>query len=99
MINSTEKKTITSMIRIYCVAKHQTSKNLCPQCAELDEYAQNRLSRCRYGNDKPTCKKCPTHCYNTVMKAGIQEIMRFAGPRMLFHHPILAIKHLLKGFK
>jgi hypothetical protein len=25
--------------------------------------------------------------------------MRFSGPRMLLHHPILAVKHLLKGVK
>jgi hypothetical protein len=29
------------------------------------------------------------------MKQRIVEVMRFAGPRMLLHHPLLAIAHLL----
>ena len=30
------------------------------------------------------------------MKARIQTVMRWAGPRMLFHHPLAAVKHLLR---
>jgi hypothetical protein len=29
------------------------------------------------------------------MKKKIVEVMRYAGPRMLLHHPILAIQHLI----
>jgi hypothetical protein len=29
------------------------------------------------------------------MKTQIIEVMRYAGPRMIFHHPLLAIAHLL----
>ena len=85
------------MIHIYCAAKHGTSRNLCAACAELNEYAQKRLNRCKFGEDKPTCQKCPVHCYKPEMKARIQDVMRFSGPRMIFRSPILAIKHLLKN--
>ena len=29
------------------------------------------------------------------MKTQIIEVMRYAGPRMIFHHPFLAVAHLL----
>lgn len=96
-MNSTEKKTVSRMIYIYCAAKHGTSHYLCSECQTLNEYAHKRLSKCRYGEDKPTCQKCPTHCYSPEMKEKVKEVMRFAGPRMLFRSPVLAIKHLLKN--
>ena len=33
------------------------------------------------------------------MRNKIREVMRFSGPRMIFHHPILAIKHLVQTRK
>ncbi len=87
------------MIYIYCAAMHGTSHSLCNECSELNKYAQKRLTHCKYGEQKPTCKKCPTHCYASEMKTKMQEIMRFSGPRMIYRNPILAIKHLLKSFK
>ncbi|MBU2253077.1 MAG: nitrous oxide-stimulated promoter family protein [Proteobacteria bacterium] len=29
------------------------------------------------------------------MNSQIRDVMRFAGPKMLYRHPILAIRHLL----
>ena len=29
----------------------------------------------------------------------IREVMRFSGPRMLFHHPIAAIRHVVESKK
>jgi hypothetical protein len=31
------------------------------------------------------------------MRADIKEVMRYAGPRLIYSHPILAIMHLLDG--
>ena len=56
-----------------------------------------RLERCTFGEDKPTCQKCPIHCYKSEMKSQMQEVMRYAGPRMIYYSPILAIAHLVKG--
>lgn len=94
-----EKKTVGKMIYIYCAAKHGTSRTLCTKCQELNDYAQRQLSRCQFGDNKPTCEKCKIHCYNTEMRKRIQEVMKFSGPRMLFKSPILAIKHLIKNFR
>lgn len=103
-----EFKTVQLMTNIYCKAHHKivqhavSSPNalkpngkLCEQCVDFLEYALLRLDRCPYGEKKPTCRQCPIHCYKPEYKAMSQTIMRYAGPRMLFTHPILAIKHLL----
>ena len=67
---------------------------LCPQCQELLTYAHKRLERCKFGNDKPSCTRCPVHCYKPAMRQQIRQVMRYSGPRMLLHNPVLAIRHL-----
>ena len=90
-----EQQVIRQMIQLYC-RKKEGNETLCDSCRELLEYATRQLDRCRYGAAKPTCRKCPIHCYRPDMKARIQAVMRWAGPRMLFHHPLAAVKHLLR---
>lgn len=94
-----EKATITAMARLYCHHRHQTGNGLCAACQELVDYAFLRIGRCRYGSEKPTCKNCPTHCYKPERQEQVRQIMRFAGPRMLYRHPILAVWHLLDDRK
>lgn len=98
-MNDTEKKTVGKMIHIYCHAKHGTRHTLCANCMELNEYAQKRLSKCVYGDEKPTCKKCPVHCYTPSMKAKIKEVMHYAGPRMLLKNPLLAVVHVFSELR
>ena len=50
------------------------------------------------GTGKPTCSKCPVHCYKPEMRDRIREVMRYAGPRMYKRHPILTFFHVLDGF-
>lgn len=88
-----EFKTITAMVAIYCNAFHKTDGQ-CEQCNEFLVYANEKLDRCPYGQNKPTCNRCPIHCYKPDQRALAKKIMRYAGPRMLIIHPILAIKHL-----
>ena len=88
-----EKKTVEQMIRLYCRLK-EGNCTLCEECAALLEYAHKRLDHCKFGEKKSTCRKCPVHCYKPVMREKMCEVMRFAGPRMMWHHPIDAIKHL-----
>ncbi len=91
-----EYKTMSAMVQIYCKAHHHAAcVEQCEDCQAFLEYAHTRLDRCPYGQDKPTCNKCPVHCYKPHMKAKAREIMIFAGPRMLLPHPIMAIRHLL----
>lgn len=81
------------MIEVYC-QKHGHEPG-CAGCSALRDYALARLDRCRYGDAKPTCRTCPTHCYRPAMREMIRGVMRFSGPRMLGRHPLLAIRHLL----
>ncbi|WNJ95586.1 nitrous oxide-stimulated promoter family protein [Vibrio ruber] len=90
---ATEFKTIRAMMKIYC-AKYHHGTPLCESCATLLQYAEQKLDRCPYGQQKPACNQCPIHCYKPEPKAQIRVIMRDSGPRMLLHHPILAIRHL-----
>lgn len=91
---NTEFKTVSAMIEIYC-HQHHSSSELCAECHALMNYAEIRLDRCPYGEDKPTCNTCPIHCYKPEPKEQMRLVMRYSGPRMLLHHPILAIRHLL----
>lgn len=95
-----ETKTVNLMIALYCHKKHKSKKgNLCPECKELKEYCEYRLSLCPWGDKKPFCSNCSIHCYNKEHRERIREVMRFSGPRMLFHHPILAIRHIKETIK
>ena len=95
-----ERLTIGKMVGIYCAAHHASSGHpMCESCREFLDYAELRLEKCPYGEDKPTCANCPIHCYKPERKAQAQAIMRYAGPRMLLRHPFLAIAHQLDGFR
>lgn len=92
-----ERKVVALMIRMYC-RHREGNASLCPDCAELMAYSIDRLEHCRFGaaDEKPTCRKCPVHCYNPDMRDRIRKVMRWAGPRMLLYHPIAALRHLLR---
>ncbi|NOY81009.1 MAG: nitrous oxide-stimulated promoter family protein [Kiritimatiellaeota bacterium] len=92
-----EQRTVTVMVRMFCRARHAGKKTPCPECAELTRYALARIGNCRYGTDKPACLACPTHCFKPDMRARIRAVMRYAGPRMLVRHPILALHHIRDG--
>jgi hypothetical protein len=95
-----ERLTITKMVGMYCAAHHDSSGNdLCAACLEFLDYAEVRLQKCPYGEDKPTCANCPIHCYKPARKAKAREIMRYAGPRMLLRHPLPAVAHQLDNFR
>jgi hypothetical protein len=94
-----EQRTIKAMLDIWCEAHplHVRSRSgeLCVGCDGLFDYASYRLLKCPYGEEKPTCKKCPIHCYTRDKREQMHEVMRFAGPRMLLRHPALAVRHFL----
>lgn len=92
-----EVQTVRAMIGIYCRAFHKTSKTLCTDCEGLFSYAEDRIGKCPFGVDKPVCNHCTVHCYKPAMREDIQRVMRYAGPRMLARHPLLAIRHLLRS--
>ncbi len=97
-----EKVTVTAMIRLYCTHQHARTapdRGLCQDCERMRSYAEQRLARCTFGEAKPACVKCPVHCYRPDMKEMIRGIMRWSGPRMLIHHPWLALLHLAETLK
>lgn len=92
------------MITIYCKGNHQ--ENLCSSCQQLSDYVDKRINLCPLMESKTFCSNYPIHCYSKEMQEQIKVVMRYAGPRMIFHHPLLlvdqsyqSIKHKLKRKK
>ena len=90
-----DQRTVAAMVRIYCADRHGIgSGRPCPECSALLEYALGRLAECPYGAEKTTCRECPIHCYRPEQRTAMKDVMRYAGPRMLWRHPLLAFRHL-----
>ncbi|MGD8346670.1 MAG: nitrous oxide-stimulated promoter family protein [Lysobacterales bacterium] len=92
-----EHDTLECMTRIYCAQHHAVAgeASLCPDCRQLVDYAFQRLLRCPFGAEKPTCANCPVHCYKPARREEVRKIMRFSGPRMSWRHPVKAFLHVL----
>lgn len=89
-----EKLTIHRMIALYAKS--------CPDAVSdpehyrsLNAYANKRLDKCVFGEAKPACKQCPVHCYQPAKREEMKQVMRWAGPRMLWRHPLLTVHHLI----
>lgn len=104
-----EKRVVSLMISLYCHKKHGGFRKgvhrrmgapiLCAECAELDRYARQQIDRCPFMETKTFCSNCRVHCYAPEMREKIKEVMRFSGPRMVFHHPIMALRHVIESKK
>lgn len=91
-----EKKMISQMIALYCRRNHHTKGVLCPECAALNDYAHARSEHCPFMETKTFCVNCRVHCYKPDMREKIRAVMRFSGPRMIFYHPVAAIRHVVE---
>ncbi len=96
-----EKKTIAVMVSMYCRAHHSPggADGVCPECRELLGYAEARIDRCIFRDSKPACNRCLVHCYSGKRREEVRSVMRFAGPRMMGSHPVLAVMHLADGIR
>jgi hypothetical protein len=84
------------MIELFCRDTHAPAGGgLCSDCEQLYQYAMGRIDRCPYEDEKPTCARCPVHCYKPERRSQVRQVMRYAGPRMLRSHPLLTILHYL----
>jgi len=92
-----EIKTVSLMIDLYCRKNH--GKELCEECEKLKEYAVLRSMKCPFMETKTFCSNCKVHCYKPEMREKIREVMRFSGPRMIFHHPVMAVRHVIESKK
>jgi len=93
-----EYRTMECMVEIWCADHHghdARKAGPCGECSEFLRYAARRLEKCPYGEAKPTCAKCPIHCYKRAQREQAREIMRYAGPRMTLSHPWLSLMHLV----
>lgn len=90
-----EKRVVSEMIALYCHKQHGTRDKLCADCTALDAYAQSRSDHCPFMETKTFCANCRVHCYKPDMREQIRMVMRYAGPRMIFYHPLLAVYHLV----
>ncbi len=104
----TEKKrtmeidVMMEMIALYCHGQGHANRTdeqddtpaLCPDCRSLLNYARTRIVRCPRMDVKSFCSACPVHCYASDMRARIREVMRYSGPRMLLHRPIMTLHHI-----
>lgn len=98
-LRNKEKKVITLMISLYCKKRHNTNDGLCSECADLLDYSYERIDKCPFIENKSFCSQCKIKCYKPEKSDKIRQVMRFSGPRMLFHHPILAVEHLYYTIK
>lgn len=100
-----EKEMVFDMILLYCRKQHKAVRkasglgktDLCPECAELEAYARMRSDKCPFMETKTFCSNCKVHCYKPDMRERIRTVMRFSGPRMLFVHPVAAVRHVIKS--
>lgn len=93
-----EYRTMECMVAIWCADHHADPTRrgeVCEDCRAFLAYAERRLEKCPYGEAKPTCAKCPIHCYKRAQREQARVIMAYAGPRMTYRHPWLALMHLV----
>lgn len=93
-----DNKTVMAMAKLYCRDHHcgsQDKNGLCPECSEIANYALQRTKKCPHLH-KGICEACEIQCYKPSMRAGIRKIMAYSGPRMITHHPVMAIRHVIK---
>lgn len=89
-----ERAVVAEMIASYCHGNHGTPDGrLCGDCQALVDYASLRIARCPFMAAKTFCSRCAVHCYAAPEREKIRRVMRYAGPRMLFLHPVMAIHH------
>lgn len=93
-----EIKTVHIILEMFC-KHHDHGEELCEKCKGLIVYAENRIRKCTFGINKPVCSECTVHCSKPEMQSQIKKVMRFAGPRMNFKHPVLVIHHFIRKYR
>lgn len=91
-----ERRVVTEMIAAYCHGRHGTrGDELCDECSRLAAYAARRVERCPLMATKSFCSQCRVHCYAPEERARIKDVMRYAGPRTMLHHPVMCVRHVV----
>ncbi|QSZ40782.1 hypothetical protein GJV85_01180 [Sulfurimonas aquatica] len=86
-------KDLETFFNYYCENEHSKShKNiinvnddaelhLCLECAELFEYAHDRLGHCKL-DPKPKCRTCEDKCYDKQEWKKMAKLMKYSGIRL-----------------
>jgi hypothetical protein len=70
---------------------------VCEECAAHLRYAEARRAYCPR-DPKPFCAHCDTHCYRPSEGEWQRQMMRYAGPKSMWHgHAVDGIKHMLEA--
>ena len=56
--------------------------DLCPACSKLLAHAFVKRVRCPL-DPKPTCKHCPSHCYQPRYREAMRSVMKYSGRRLV----------------
>lgn len=84
-----EKKIVSEMIDLYAKGHPEFQ-----EAEELKAYAVMRINKCPFMETKTFCSACKMHCYRAEKREQIRMVMRWSGPRMLLHHPLMTLHHL-----
>ncbi len=68
--------------------------DLCSPCRTLLAHGIVKRLRCPY-DPKPSCRKCPTHCYAPKYRAAMRAVMRYSGRRLVLSGRLDYLLHLL----
>ena len=67
---------------------------LCEDCSKLLHHGAAKLMLCPY-DPRPTCRKCPTHCYAPRYREMVRRVMRFSGPYLVKRGRLHYLLHYL----
>ncbi|WP_130810652.1 nitrous oxide-stimulated promoter family protein [Olsenella sp. Marseille-P4559] len=89
-----ESRVMRETISLYCRGVHHAARgSLCPECEALASYAQSRIAHCPFMRTKTFCSACSVHCYAPAQQEQVRLVMRYAGLRLLFRHPVMCLHH------
>ena len=85
--------------RPFALKTHDTAQivgrtlHLCPACSKLLQHAWTKRTHCPF-DPKPQCKHCPKHCYNPTYRHAMQDVMRYAGRKLVLSGRLDYLVHL-----
>ncbi len=68
--------------------------HLCSTCKEVFLYSYQKLQECEH-EEKPSCRKCPSPCYERPKWKQVTQIMKYSGMKL----GLLKIKKLFTSIK
>ncbi len=100
-----ELRLLIHFVDLFCRSRHGGLRNeplapgltrkpqlLCPECADLVDYAAKRLRHCRL-EPKPSCKNCRIHCYRPDYRRKVRDVMAWSGKRLILRGRLDLILH------